>query len=494
MKITEKTKIPVYQKFLLIFFGILLSFVILESVLYLCGVLFLSVQERRNLISIRQQGAYRILCMGESTTANGGHVSYPAQLETILNSYSPGIKFSVINKGVPGTSTKLILEQIESYLDKYHPNMVITMMGINDQDHECNQALARLKTPKCTFIDNLKIVKSARLLAKRIRSSFMKGRCDISNNIINLNQWDPLLIKDLRSNSNDFSARSANGEGAIENKVNSVLVDKYVKLADSYLSRGKYKELEAVYRKLIKLDPQNYSFHVNLGWSLIILEKFDQAALTQENAIKIRPGDETAYNVLGFIYLNQKKYAQAERMFLKVIEINPKNNKAYVDLGQCYLYQKKYRQAAEIYAKGIAENPRHDRVYGGLAMIHISLGNLLKASRYFKEANEVREKFYLATTVANYRKLAEILRKNSVKYICMQYPMRSVISLKNILAEYPEIVFVDNEKIFKDSVEKEGYAKYFTDLFAGDFGHCTPQGNRLLAGNLATVISREIWR
>jgi len=454
------------------------------------------VQERRNLISIKQKGAYRILCLGESTTACGGNESYPAQLETILNSYGLGIKFSVINKGIPGTSTKFISEQIEGYLEKYRPNMVITMMGINDQDQEYNQSLVRLKTPNRTFIDNFKIVKAARLLAKRIRSPFMKEKCDISNSPITLNQSDFVLIKDPKNNSNAFSAQSVNarGGGSTDNKVNPILIDKYVKLRDSYLSRGKYKELEAVYRKLIKLDPQNYYFHVNLGWNLVILEKLDQAVLKEEDAIKIRPGEDTAYNALGFIYLNQKKYAQAERMFLKVIEINPKNNKAYVDLGQCYLYQKKYSQAAEIYAKGIAENPRNDRVCGGLAITYNSLGNLLKASRYFKEANETRERFYLSTTVANYRKLAGILRKDSVKYICMQYPMRSVIPLKNILAEYPEVVFVDNEKIFKDSVKKEGYTNYFADLFAGDFGHCTPKGNRLLAENLATVISREVGK
>ncbi len=474
-----------------------MSFVILESVLYLYGVIFLSVQERRNLISIKQQGAYRILCLGESTTAYGGNESYPSQLETILNSYDLGIKFSVINKGVPGTSTKFISEQIEGYLDKYRPDMVITMMGINDQDQEYNQSLVKLKTPNRTFIDNFKIVKAVRILAKRIYSLFEK-RGDIADSTtVNLNQADSLSLRDPPNNPNAFSAqfvKTRAGGVSTDSKENSLLIDKYVKLRDSYLSRGKYKELEAVYRKLIKIDPQNYYFHVNLGWDLVILGKFDQAVLTEEDAIKIRPDEDTAYNALGFIYLNQKKYAQAERMFLKVIEINPKNNKAYVDLGQCYLHQNKYSQAAEIYARGIAENPKNDRACGGLAMTYNSLGNLLEASRYFKEANEAREKFYLSTTVTNYRKVAITLRKNAVKYICMQYPMRSIMPLKNILAEYPEVVFVDNEEIFKDSVKKGGYTNYFADLFAGDFGHCTSKGNRLLAENLATVISREVWK
>jgi hypothetical protein len=36
------------------------------------------------------------------------------------------------------------------------------------------------------------------------------------------------------------------------------------------------------------------------------------------------------------------------------------------------------------------------------------------------------------------------------------------------------------------------YSGLFMDSFAGDFGHCTRIGNRLIAGNLAEVILKEI--
>ena len=55
------------------------------------------------------------------------------------------------------------------------------------------------------------------------------------------------------------------------------------------------------------------------------------------------------------------------------------------------------------------------------------------------------------------------------------------------------IIFVDNEKIFKDVVEKEGYQVYFRDMFGGDFGHCTNKGNKLLAGNIAKTILQEVF-
>ena len=75
----------------------------------------------------------------------------------------------------------------------------------------------------------------------------------------------------------------------------------------------------------------------------------------------------------------------------------------------------------------------------------------------------------------------------------MQYPVRSVDSLKKILDSDKSIIFVDNEKVFKDAIKKEKYEDYFIDNFAGDFGHCTAKGNQLLAENVADVLLREVF-
>ena len=55
-----------------------------------------------------------------------------------------------------------------------------------------------------------------------------------------------------------------------------------------------------------------------------------------------------------------------------------------------------------------------------------------------------------------------------------------------------DVAFVDNEKIFMDAVLKHGTKTYFRDMFGGNFGHCTPLGNRLLAENIAKSILNEV--
>ena len=47
---------------------------------------------------------------------------------------------------------------------------------------------------------------------------------------------------------------------------------------------------------------------------------------------------------------------------------------------------------------------------------------------------------------------------------------------------------MDNEQSFKEALAKGRYEDYFVDRFAGDFGHCTPEGNNLLASAVAEAV------
>ena len=118
------------QRVIAILLGIVFSILALELGLRLGGFLFISFQEYSNRISLYKKGTYRIMCLGESTTAR----QYPPYLEEILNQRNIGIKFSVIDKGVIGTNTVAILFELEGNLNTYKPDMVITMMGNNDKD------------------------------------------------------------------------------------------------------------------------------------------------------------------------------------------------------------------------------------------------------------------------------------------------------------------------------------------------------------------------
>jgi hypothetical protein len=75
----------------------------------------------------------------------------------------------------------------------------------------------------------------------------------------------------------------------------------------------------------------------------------------------------------------------------------------------------------------------------------------------------------------------------------MQYPTLDVEELKSMFSEARSsresgIIFVSNKENFGQALEKSGYETYFKDRFGSSFGHCTIEGDRLIADNLAGKI------
>ena len=378
----EKTKsiqpeISLRQKIILVIFGLSLFLILLEIGLRLGGFIISSPQRHRNMVSIQQKGTYRIMCLGESTTAG----QYPPFLEETLNQRNIGIKFSVIDEGIRGINTSFILDKLESNLDAYHPDMVITMMGVNEggRPHMPHETVSDSKA--INFLKSFRIYKLTRLLWLHIVTR----------------------LKELTSDK----------------------LSKYTTQLKLLLQKGELQQVAAE-KKAIELNPKNVE----------------------------------VYFELGRFYQNQGKLSEAEASFKKAIELNPKNIE----------------------------------VYGALKVLYIEMGNSRLAREYDKKAKELGLNYYRPMTIANYHKLKAILDKRGIVYVCMQYPMRNLGPLKKIFQDNEEgIIFVDNEKVFKEAVKKASYKEYFVDIFSGDFGHCTDKGNRLLAENIANVILKEVF-
>jgi len=89
--------------------------------------------------------------------------------------------------------------------------------------------------------------------------------------------------------------------------------------------------------------------------------------------------------------------------------------------------------------------------------------------------------------------LLELIQKRGIRLVCVQYPMRPLEQLARMFPDQAGIIFVDNEETFKAAVRERGFDRIFTDNFGGDFGHCTAEGNRLLAENVAAMIIRGMF-
>src|SRR3989338_1292611 len=169
----------------LIIFGLFFGVLMLEAGLRLAGFTYLAWQDYQNSRALKKEdkGEYRILCLGESTTALGGEDAYPRQLERILNRRLPERRSTVINKGLPGADTSLIISELERYLNSYSPDMVIAMMGINDDDAESYLLLKNRFYRFKALIKGSRVYKLFKVLSARLcsREVFKKMCLDQAN-------------------------------------------------------------------------------------------------------------------------------------------------------------------------------------------------------------------------------------------------------------------------------------------------------------------------
>ncbi len=472
-------------KITLVIFSFFVFLILLEAGLRLGGFIVLSLQERRNEQSIRRKGSYRVMCVGESTTAN----QYPVFLEEILNQRHAGIRFSVIDKGIVAITTVVILAQIESNLDKYHPDMVVAMMGVNDATpHILYEASAASRIT--LFLKTFRTYKLTRLLWLHIITKTREMRLYSST------RDTPHPGKTQSS----FLIKEASPEQTSEDSFKKAIElnprhdGAYIGLGFFYWRQGRLAQAEDSFKKAIELNPLNDRAYTGLGWVYWNQANYSQAEDPFKKAIELNPRNDRAYTGLGWAYWRQGRLSQAEESFKKAIELKPQDDSAYVAFGWFYHDQGRLSQAEESFKKVIELDPRNDRAYGALSVLYAERGKPELAREYAQKANRLRLGWYNPITVSNYRKLKDILDKRGVKLVCVQEPMCSIELLKRIFqGREEEIIFVDNERVFRDAVEKDGYNVYFKDMFGGDFGHCTNKGNRLLAENIADAILKEVF-
>ncbi|MFC1699381.1 tetratricopeptide repeat protein [Candidatus Omnitrophota bacterium] len=489
-------KVTIKQKIILIIFGLFLGIVLLELGLRVAGLTYLSLQEYKNIISLRQKDSCRILCLGESTTFLGGKNSYPHQLEKILNQQDVGLKFNVINKGVPGIDSGYIASRLEGNLDKYSPDIVVTMMGVNDRwpkedMPERDAVVIKLRL----FFNSLRVCKVAKIIQQRIINKAREQNAAVVSN-------DPIQLSNV-SVGQGFAFKKA-AEIAEQNR--ATLED----FLEHYSTQQRYEQAEAMFDQAMKQQAKNVKTFKQLGGYYSTQQRYEQAEAMFKKAAEIAEQNRATLEEFLEHYSTQQRHEQAEAMFKKAAEIAEQNRATLEEFLEHYSTQQRYEQAEAMFDQAMKQQAQARKAKIGLRELYHTQQRYEQAEAMFKKALEnisrepekeeelggefsmqQREK-YNPVTQHNYRKLKDLVIKRGIILICLQYPMCSVQPLKKVLGSDPGLLFVDNETIFKQTVQQEGYQEYFEDNFGGEFGHCTAKGNRLMAENVAKVILQEI--
>jgi len=432
------------KNILLIIIGILLSLVILEIGLQTVSYVNKIVKNYQINRQIKNKDSITILCLGEYTTDG----TWPPILQQILNKKS-NKRFNIIDAGKYGCNTNDILEKVSNIIIDNKIDVIISMMGINDYD---------INTIKIRHY-KLKIVKLYYLLKKHLIVNLLAD--DINKTETSLKKCRVLL--NSKKNSEALAILKNLNDINLSGKQ---IIDKYyifinilLSLNNGHINSNNYTEIKK-YINIINSIKNNSMLDIYI--KLLIYEK----------------------NIDGLEELfsndNLKKYLQS---YFDPIMCSLK------DLENLGLNNIIERINLAIYNS--IDNKNLDtkiRSIGYIALNSFIKQEHRKANNLFYSQTNLLIQNINKQTAINYIKLSKICNHNNIKLIAMQYPVRSIKPLQEMLKNQNNITFISNENNFKQALQRYKLEDIFVDRFAGDFGHCTDLGNTLIAENVAETI------
>ncbi len=503
----------------LVIFGTVAALLFVEIALRTSGGLISMAREIRNRRVISQEGAYRILCLGESTTEG----QYTPILEELLNKSNLGIAFEVIDEGRGGTSTAVILSILERSLKEYDPHMVVIMMGINDGEWVWTNPVEyenKLSVKLILWLKGMRLNKLATYIRDGLRN---RGRIERSPGEIRkastpndetvpnrqpyvYGKYEPDEYENLKSYfENAISTAPKNPH-------------RYVNLGDLYLIRGREDEAESLYKKAIDADPDEPHGYSALGTLYCRQGRYVEAEKTYKSGIRADGMTQWLYNDLADLYRQTGERRKEEAVLRSSIAADPKSPWAYYKLASLYAADKNHAALEQLYKDAIQADRLNTWMYHELGKFYIEVGKEDKAAEILAQGKAAaagldragapldllpgkRElgglerrpgQYPKIETIRNYRKLRDAVLNHGAKLVCMQYPMRDIEPLRQILGRVKNIIYVENRDNFRAAVRSRPATDIFVDMFGGDFGHCTMAGNTLIAQNLAKTILEEV--
>lgn len=426
----------VAQRLALCAAGTVVGLALVEGALRLAGALVRAERDRPMRLAREDEGAFRILCLGESTTALGGAQSYPSHLERELARARPDLRFTVINRGAPARNTDFILEHLEENLALHRPDVVVTMMGVNDTGETVPFA-ARSERVAVRILEDLRTVKVARLAWRHARAGI------------------GLPVHD------DVPPAFGPGIAPLPPPTDAAVARRLAR-AQARLEAGDQDAAGRIVERARRVAPRDVAVIGKLVMVRTAQGRLDELRAELEAATAAGVDDARVRTTLHGIYFGLSdrrataaRWEEAEDLLRRAIALDP-----------------------------TAAPPAHDR----LARIRRARGDEAGARAHERTARTLRTSEYNPATRRNYLELVRILERHGIPLVAVQYPLRSVSSLRRMLADAANVRFVSAERAFERAVAAGSWEDYFTDAFAGDFGHATGRGNALLAQAVAPTV------
>ncbi len=458
---TKRARVP--ERVLALLAGVLVLLVLVESGLRIGGASFEPVGGTEP--SAASGEASTVLCLGESTTAWGGEYAYPRQLGRVLQQGAVG-PYRVVNAGEPGRDSRSIVANLEGNLERFQPWVVVAMMGANDvQGSGAIPEGFGAPSGERGLLGGLRTLRLIRLLWHQREHPWASGpRGGPAHGEEHIENTPAVLAID-RVKQAQAEGREAEGREALVAAVEGCLE-----------GRLTYPEIAM---GIVGSAPL----------AIWLIEEIEDRHVSWADS-------RVGLQLLGVARLSLGQEREAEQAILQALELEPLGHWA-AETDQAplrVLVRLLYQQGREEELRGWLVRyadavPGDGHLHSAASGLYERDGRHGRALALREHAASIRAGQPSPLTRESYLALGDALAARGIHLVAVGYPRRDIAGLEALVEGIPGVTLVDNQDVFEQAVAEHGYDTIFADRCYGDFGHGTPEGNRLLAEQVAGAIA-----
>ena len=154
-------------------------------------------------------------------------------------------------------------------------------------------------------------------------------------------------------------------------------------------NEGNLKQAEVCLREAIRIQPNHWGAHNNLGTLLQNKGNIAEAKLCYQKAIEFNGNFAHAISNLASISQLEEDWEKAKVGFYRALQLKPDYVPAHINLANLFKQQQRMDAAIEHYEKVIAFEPKHTEAYFNLGQIFEYQGKTEAALRCYQQAQKI---------------------------------------------------------------------------------------------------------
>ncbi len=152
-------------------------------------------------------------------------------------------------------------------------------------------------------------------------------------------------------------------------------------------------EAVACFQRYLAAVPEGVEGHNNLGLAHLELGQLPEAEKAFTEAARLQPANADYHNNLGVCLVRQNKHDEAIAAFEKAVRLVPDKIISLMNLANAFKHKKDFAQAIRCYEQAVRIRPDDAETYCNLGMAYSELGNRAQSAVHYRRAVELKPNF-----------------------------------------------------------------------------------------------------